>query len=54
MRKEKGEKAAGTHNISARMLKARSEAMIHGLHAVLTGKGVGCPHLERVSGRTIP
>ncbi|MEJ1857839.1 hypothetical protein, partial [Escherichia coli] len=31
----KGVKAAGIHNISAEMLKAGGEAIIHGLHAVL-------------------
>ena len=36
VRKLKGGKAAGVCNISAEMLKAGGEAMIHGLHAVLT------------------
>ena len=31
-------KAAGICNISAKLLKAGGEAMIHGLHAVLTAK----------------
>ena len=34
--KLRGGKAAGICNISAELLKAGSEAMIHGLHAVLT------------------
>ena len=34
--KLRGGKAAGICNISAELLKAGGEAMIHGLHAVLT------------------
>ena len=36
MAKLRGGKAAGTCKISAELLKAGDEAMIHGLHAVLT------------------
>ena len=52
-------KATGICNLSAELLKAGGEAMIHGLHAVLTTvwhsgtilpdwkKGLGHPYLER-------
>ena len=56
--KLRGGKAAGICNISVELLKAGGDAMIHGLHAVVTAvwhsdtippdwkKGVGCPNLE--------
>ena len=45
--KLRGRKAAGICNISAELLKARGEAMIRGLHAVLTAvwhSGTFPPH----------
>ena len=48
--KLRGGKAAGLCNFSAELLKAGGEAMIHGLHAVLTAvwlSGITPPHWKR-------